>query len=366
MAIREGRWDCPTCGVTGLLGRDRDCQNCGAPRPEGIRFYLPENAAAVQAAEQIAIAKAGADWICDYCGASNRAPEPACVECGAPPGEKRQAVKTYPQPPTSTPQASPSTPQAPTQSRRDRAKSPRSTNLLIRFHQRLGVLRWAFWSGLVSVILVVVIGLLPMQIDATVSQLSWQRSIAVERLTTFTETGWDVPAGGRVLSQQEAIRSYEQVLEGYETRTREVSEQVQVGSESYTCGTVDLGNGYFEDKICTRPVYETRTHTETYEEPIYRDEPVYDTEYTYEIDRWVVNRTPTVSGLDQNPQWPLLELGAQEREGDRTATYTILFQGDNGRDYPVTLDLDTWSQFEPGDAQPLKVTRFGGASLPDE
>jgi hypothetical protein len=358
MAIREGRWDCPTCGVQGLLGRDRECNGCGAPRPEGIQFYLPSNAAAVTEAAQVAIAKAGADWICDYCGASNRAPEPECVECGAPQGEKRQAVKTYAaDPPTSTiPTAAPPSLQPPRPSR-----SPRKAK------KRIGLWGWALLSAAVSVIIVAVLWIWPMQIDATVTQMSWQRSIEVERLTTFTETDWDVPAGGRVIRQQEAIRSYEQVLEGYETRTREVSEQVEVGTESYTCGTVDLGNGYFEDQTCTRPVYETQTHTETYEEPIYRDEPVYDTEYTYEIDRWVVDRTPTVTGVDQPPQWPMLELGDQEREGDRTATYTIMFQGENGRDYTVTLDdLDTWSSFEPGAAHPLQVNRFGGASLPDE
>lgn len=345
MAIREGRWDCPTCGTRGLLGRDTKCQNCGATRPEGIKFYLPENAPKVTNPDQLATAKAGADWICDYCGSSNRAVAPTCSNCGAPQGEKRQAVQAHP-----LPNADP----APSSPAKSHPKKPR---------RKLGCLGWGF---LATVVALIIFWFQPQQIDATVTQTHWQRSIEIEQLTTVTESDWSVPDGGHLLSQQEAIHHYERILEGHETRTREVSEEVAVGSESYVCGTVDLGNGFFEDQMCDRTIYETRTRTETYNEPIYRDEPVYQTQYTYEIDRWFAHRMDQTDGQDLNPYWPTIELGPKEREGVRRETYTAYFDGENGESYQIKMPLKTWVAFEVGSQHRIVVNRAGDAWLPDE
>lgn len=83
MAIREGRWDCPSCGSKAVLGRHVDCPGCGKPRPAGTRFYLTADAPVVTDAAQLAEAKAGADWICGHCGASTRATQTDCGGCGA-------------------------------------------------------------------------------------------------------------------------------------------------------------------------------------------------------------------------------------------------------------------------------------------
>ena len=83
MAIREGRWDCPTCGQVGNLGRDQVCPSCGAPRSKDVRFYLPGDVPVVTDAAQLAQAKAGVDWLCQFCGSSNSAAVVACTQCGA-------------------------------------------------------------------------------------------------------------------------------------------------------------------------------------------------------------------------------------------------------------------------------------------
>jgi len=87
MAIREGRWDCPSCGAVAQLGRHVYCTACGAPRPQEVRFYLPEDAEAVTDAGQLAQGSAGPDWICEHCGGSARATDRECPGCGAPRGE---------------------------------------------------------------------------------------------------------------------------------------------------------------------------------------------------------------------------------------------------------------------------------------
>ncbi|HYJ79020.1 MAG TPA: hypothetical protein VEW03_05440, partial [Longimicrobiaceae bacterium] len=96
MAIREGCWDCPTCAAAAQRGRDVNCTQCGSPRPEGVRFYLPDDAAEVSDAEALARARAGADWVCLHCAGSARATDEACPGCGAPRGSSpTQEAREY-------------------------------------------------------------------------------------------------------------------------------------------------------------------------------------------------------------------------------------------------------------------------------
>ena len=86
MAIREGLWDCQYCGAQGIPGREKVCPNCARSRPEGTKFYLPEDRAAapvITDEKLIQQAKAGADWICEYCSSSNPAELTVCRHCGA-------------------------------------------------------------------------------------------------------------------------------------------------------------------------------------------------------------------------------------------------------------------------------------------
>src|SRR3989344_3085804 len=82
-AKREGRWDCESCGKVGNLGRNRTCESCGKPRPENVKFYLPENAPAVTDPELLKQAEAGADWYCLHCDAGNSNADTTCKQCGA-------------------------------------------------------------------------------------------------------------------------------------------------------------------------------------------------------------------------------------------------------------------------------------------
>lgn len=353
MAIHEGRWDCPSCQTQGLLGRDRECNQCGAPRPEGVRFYLPKDAQPVKNPAQIAVAKAGADWICEYCGSSNRTTQSQCVECGAPQSQVTQAVRDYRL--NEVPRSGERTPSQPVSISLppvSRLQSPPPRRKL----------------GAIGICLAIAIGIgvflfQPISLDATVSGLSWERTVKIERLTTVTESDWSVPTGGRILSQEEEIRRYEQVIDRYETRTRDVSEQVQVGTESYVCGTRDLGNGFFEDKTCTRAIYETRTRTETYEEPIYRDEPVYDTKYTYEIDKWLPDREAVATGEEKSAYWPEFTLETDEREAQRTEKYQVRFLDEKGKTYTLKMEEETWNGFAVGESRELKVNRLGRVKL---
>lgn len=353
MAVREARWDCQYCGTKGDLGRYKACQNCGRSRPGGTKFYLPsEEEAAILDAHLLELAKAGQDWVCEYCGSSNHSEALTCHYCGAFREEATpvQEVKEYEvgAAPDSGNMTFEENPERPT-SQLESTEKKRNIPLLI--------------VGGVLAALVIICGLIiagfilfgGKDVDASISGFQWERSINVEAFQTMTEEDWSVPSGGRVQSERREIHHYDQVLDHYETLQREI--QVQVGQQTYVCGQSDLGNGFFEDIECTDPIYETQL--ESYEEAVYREEPVYDTLYVYEIDRWNVVRAESSSGRDHNALWPLLDLGNIEREGDRTDSYTIYFIDGDGEEFSIELDLDEWEDYEMGQGVILKLDAFG-------
>ncbi|HWK90536.1 MAG TPA: hypothetical protein VNP72_11175 [Longimicrobium sp.] len=352
MAIREGRWDCPTCGTVGLLGRQLNCTSCGDPRPEGVRFYLPEDAPEVTDASRLAAARAGADWLCEHCGASARALQPHCPGCGAERGGSAvHQARDYDL--DGIPRSADDEPEeevrplaavsAPARPRRGFRKR------WVAIAAAVGGMVW--WNQ-------------PKDVEAVVAGREWERAVEVQEYRTVREEGWDVPTGGRRLRSFRAVRDYRRVLDHYETRTRQVSDRVQVGTRSYTCGSRDLGNGNFEDRTCTEPEYETRYRTETYEEPVYRREPIYDTRYAYEIERWLPDDTARAAGQGaREPAWPEVKFGAKEREGARIERYVLELEDSEGNTYETEVPLTQFTRYTSGAPIKLRVQRSGKVEI---
>ncbi|NJL04591.1 MAG: hypothetical protein HC911_06715 [Chloroflexaceae bacterium] len=346
-AVREGRWDCRYCGSKGVRGRDIACPACGHVRDKEVRFYLPEEADEVLDAALLQRAKAGVDWLCAFCGTSNVATAEQCRQCGASKAEsnQHQAEKTYTldQVPRSAKAPKPTPAPAPPPSKSGGCGSVVAiAAVLLLFFVGLGA--WLLW---------------PRSSEMAITGYSWERTIAIEELQTVTEEGWEIPAGGRRLSERQAVYGYNQVLTGYETRTRNVSEQVQVGTETYTCGQRDLGNGFFEEVQCDRPVYETRTRSETYEEPIYQAVPIMRTSYTYEIDRWRVVTTRRVGGSNRRAEWPTLNLRDNQRAGTRTEQYIVVLEDGNRRRYELEVSQAQWEALREGQRVEVQTDAFG-------
>lgn len=140
-----------------------------------------------------------------------------------------------------------------------------------------------------------------------------ERVISIEDYKTVEESGWSLPSNARLQNSNTEIRTYNKVFDHYETRTRQISEQVLDHYETRVTGTRDLGNGYFEEITTQVPIYRTEYRTETYQEPVYRNEPVYDTKYYYEIEKWVVTRSVKTSGNDKEATWGDVVLVGKER-----------------------------------------------------
>lgn len=299
MAVKEGKWRCPSCDAVNP-GREMKCASCGNVRGEDVEFFLEEDAAEVTDEALLNRAAAGADWHCDFCGTDNRAGTEKCRQCGAPAeGMRRRQGKIQ-----ATGPAKPATPPAPVK------KSP------MRIFIPLAVIAAA-------VILFLVFGR-GKEDSLRLESGEWSRSISVEQQEWVEKEDWE----DQVPSKGEIIRTWE------EQRT---TEKIQVGTKQVKTGTKDMGNGFFEDVYEERPVYEERA--------------VMDTKAKYRILEWEVYRTVEADGgLDDRPQWPDPDLSGGDREGRRSESATLYFRSTNpeneGKTYSYDLKPEEMLQFK--------------------
>ena len=348
MAVRVGRWDCTSCGTKGIYGPETRCPNCGAPRPQDVRFYLPDDAEVLADAESLRKAQAGADWICGHCRTQNKATETRCHACDNPRDDSSEDValeeRTY------------GLDEVPTDSFAPKRTLHPDEVAARRPPRRRSPFRWVLFAGLALLAGYLLLRTFPRTITVTVEQFAWERQIQMLHHEAVQKEAWSVPSGAFEVSSFQAVRSYNKVLRGYETRTRTV--RVQVGEERYVCGKIDKGNGYFVDKYCTRPVYENRQ--ETYEEPIYDQVPVYDTKYRFKVMEWVTHEKNLLktSGKDHEARWPDLTRYQGQRdwkEGPKAATYSIVVREDDGDTHRETVGPRFWEGLSQG--QGLRAKR---------
>ncbi len=314
MAVREGKWRCPYCsGVN--RGSALACGGCGATRDKDVTFFLEEDAEEVTDEGRLARARAGADWLCNFCGDSNTPDRDHCRNCGAEKGTApSRAVREVPL----------ASPLPPPSARTEAARpSPR------RFHP---VVAGVLLALVALVVLAAYLGLRRTEETLTVAGFEWERHVAVESWRTVREQAWEgsVPAGARVVSRRPEVHH---------------TDHERVGTRRVKSGHRDLGNGFFED------VYR--------DEPIYRDRPVYRTRVTYDVERWMPDRTVRASGQDHAARWPDPALRTGEREASRGEKLVVVLSG--RKTYRMELPEARWAALQPG--QSLSAMIRGGRSV---
>lgn len=329
-----------------------------------VKVKLPENPVAITDLAEIEKAKALPDWNCDYCQGDNDDPDKFCTNCGAERGSKVRTVKEYtesevprgkerlseadeyaiPQTMFSEVQEKPSAPAAnisPFPAKKDH--SLRNFSLFF-----LGVAAILIWLGyfLFST----------KEISLTVAETTWERIVYIEESKEVVEEDWDVPSHASVIKSWRAVHHEEDVFDHY--NPVKVSYQKQTGTKDRVCGKTDLGTGYFKDKICKDPVYETRYRTE--KEKVYRKEPVYQTKYRFKIDRWFdVKSPPRSAGQGKSPHWPHFKLARNQRERTRSEVYTVAFRDKTGKLYSKPQTFEDWKKYQVGKAVQARINMLG-------
>ena len=345
--IIEGLWDCPYCGQKGIGGLTKSCPNCAHPQDAGTKFYLGEKKEAMDAEKAKEYGK-GADWTCAFCGSLNRYSSTNCNNCGAQREDssgdyfenrrKEQAAQAPPAPPP----------------------QPRKKRKL-----------WPLLLAVIAVIAVVFLVTRPKDKATTVTDKTWQRAIEVEALTAVREQSWArAPENARNVTSRQAIRTYEQVLDHYEEEAYDVPYDVLDGYDTYT-EYEDNGDGTYTEVEREEPRYRTEYRTEYRTVPVYRQEPVYDTLYEYDIDKWVHSRTEKAGGscyeprseliragewsVEAEPYWPDTRLGGSERENGRSEEYVLYFTDAKGRSYSTRVTQDLWNKYSRDQGVELEV-----------
>lgn len=378
-------WHCDACGNI-IRGDSRTCPCCGSPIPNDVHYLMPDSLEVIkaQAEHRILIGnpvtrtaetytdndsiKADVvpeelesddpNWNCNYCGYQNYYNDLTCQGCGAPRAESKADYFGNDFNNNNTVSGNHSELAQPNTVTTTDSKTSRFKTFNKQKVFRIGVI------GIVFACLLWIF--LPITRTATITGFSWKRTIAVETFTECHESGWTVPSGAHITKEKSEIHHYDKVLDHYETKTKRVAHREQDG---YTTTYKDLGNG--QSKVVKTPKYKTVYKTETYKEPVYRQEPVYKTKYYYDIGRWKETSTLCTAGVDQQPYWHDTDLPSyvdnpkydDQKLGDRYEEYSVRIKDDKGKNQLVNYSYDDWKKLEIGSKIQYKTFRFSHKPL---
>ena len=323
--IVVGCWDCDYCGADRISGEIKICPNCGKPRGKDVTFYMAGPKNYVEDPDKI---NKNPDWVCPYCQTLNPDDNKFCSACGS---AREESDTNYFE--------SKEKDREREEKREEDRRKAEGTDLAARASGRS---RLPLILILLAIFGLMVFAFMPKTRKMHVDSRTWERSVSIERYQEVRESSWNLPDGAWDVTSRDEVYTYNHVLDHYETRTREVSEQVLDGYDT-EIEYRDLGNGYYEEIEHQVPRYRTEYHTETYQEPVYVDIPVFAKKYYYSIMKWLYDRDEVTSGADNEPYYAELNLPDNERESGRSEQYWIL-SGD--KRYRVNYDL--WKQIKTG------------------
>ncbi len=374
--IVEGLWDCQFCDTKGIRGSVRECPGCGKPRGDNVKFYLPSdysNQKSVNLSEKEKLP----DWQCAYCGSYNKATDLKCSRCEAPRDGKdyfelHKEVKesTYSENHVNTnwkcPYCGTENPQGVLicqncGGEKGKDKAPDTKNGSAGFWDNI----WPPKNLKLLIILIPVVIFLiilflgSIKHDFVAEGFKWETKVDIEEFKTVEESDWYLPDGARLLYTREEIHHYSKNDTGISQEADEslceateiASNAEKVNQTAYEAGynpfiykvyADDLGNGYFEVDDGGSDYSNDSGGTDT-------SEPVYQTKYYYEIDKWVVTRDVRSSGEDKEPYEPEIELGENERKGNVTVTYMVYASKDGKKAEYYEIDEDSFYRLSVGD-----------------
>jgi len=418
--IEELTWKCGDCRTEGILGRFKECPNCGSPREKGEMNMSENEAGVVKDPVLLDLFTGGADWFCTHCSAGNRGDRDRCLACGAPRyGEAKEnhpafptdhvgkaagfdgqdqrmdsappmddelapmenlppqqpKVKINPAPPPEPPvDDEPIVPQP--------TFSPKALGIMGAIF--LILVAFAVWASRTH------------KETATIEALRWERTAVIESWTPYKVESWrhatteraETPpvngvgerAGMTLLSCRK--KHYEDrhyvcgtMQESYECGKNEPYSATCTDTESYNCGKTckDNGNGSrtCRTKRCSRTVSKSctkykyvskkceRTVPKTCTEPIYRDYCEYQTQKWEQTDRRVA------TGVKPDlVHYPRVELGPNQRQHRSGAQWMDMRYSDGRTTF--TVSEAQYDAHRVGEKITINVNNLGGVTSFDE
>lgn len=311
-------WDCSSCGTTGLLGRsNRFCPHCGAPQDQTKRYFPPEGTDIRVTGGYV---YEGVDKMCPSCTTPNGGAADFCKSCGTPLSDVARSV---------------------------REKSGvvgigAVAAIVVEPAKSPSKLKWIIAAAMLLIVAFVVVSMLwKRDVQVRVAGHTWRRDIGIEQLSAQPGSAWcdSVPGDAYGVSRSREVRSQRKIPDG----------------ETCTTTRESRGDGsYVNKQECT---------------PKYREEPIYDDKCRFVVNRWHQQRavSSTGAGTTPAPSWPRLPslrtgncLGC-EREGARTATYTLSLQSAK-ETLSCSYDEARWAAIVDSTVLPIKVRMVTGGA----
>ncbi len=340
----ELEWTCPNCN-TRNKGSQKTCTGCGSAQPENVEFHAPADQELVADEKKIEQAEAGPDIHCAYCGARNPGGTAICINCGADlsQGSQRQTgrvigafkqtqpqVMNCPACGASNPVANLKCSQCGSPLHPAQTPSPETIPSASNPSRKFPV--WIPILGVAGIGIILFLVLLFQQKDASasVTQRLWTRSVEIQQFGPVQHEEWrsNLPASAAVLSCQQEHRS---------TSNEPVAGAREVCGTPYT---VDNGTGYGE--VVTDCVYQ-----------------IYEDYCKYQVDEWSNLKEISVNGQNDAPAWPSPALEQNQRQGDPSEQYQVIFEVNGEQKTFTTSDIEIYNQAEIGSQWDLTLNGLG-------
>ena len=182
-------------------------------------------------------------------------------------------------------------------------------------------------------------------VTTTVTYIGWDTAIQVQRYQTNNHGDWYVPNGGRVTNSYTKQRGTVRVLDHYE-RNRHTRSGGYTGTGKNRRSLPDV-------------VYYTS-------DPVYRNDPVYDTWYEYDLDEWTFIEPLRAKGTGHEWYMPDTSDGTyndipqigNKRLGMPMTHFFIVFHGDK-QDYTADMPEDRWKMHAMGGRYDITLNWLG-------
>ena len=338
-------WTCKRCGSKNP-GTTKICASCGNVMSATDKFELPAQQELIKDEAVIAMAERGPDVTCQYCGARNAADAKNCSQCSADltgaaarqSGEVLGAFSVEKKPDVKCPycgELNPATALKCSKCAGSLALRPIDQSAPQRPVAPAKQNRLPIFIGIgVAVVALVVCGLLffrTTDTSAAVKGVQWQRAIGILEERPVPHQTWrdQIPSGVTVGACELKVRS--------------TQDQAAPNAEKI-CGTpysVDTGTG--AGKVVQDCQYQVKGDW-----------------CAYTQQEWTVVDSVVTKGADTNPAWPVVNLRADQREGDRQEAYVVLFSS-AGKEYQLSVaSAEDLAKYVVGSRWKLKVNALGG------
>lgn len=398
-------WNCDSCDAVNS-GKRKSCSSCGNSR-ESLELQKAESSIKRSAsgkilsgteasgAEEQRAAAVGPDWFCSSCQASNAADAANCKTCAGPrvrsddnphlgsnfddflvedglleevetnarKKREEQTARIWEEV-----QREPSRQEQPLFS----ASKPKNillTGLLCVSLSGLGIagiygVWWAFQTH---------------QDNGHVTDLHWSQTVHRDNWQPATKEDWQanlslqsmkLPVGGQgeiagcdnIRNCQSRYHHTRHYVCGSDRVCRDATRQVRTGESCHeVCRSVSNHNGSVHESCYDdcEPTYRTEHYQDCHQEDRYCDQEIYQPWCQYDTWQWVNVDNQTLTGADDQPQWPQLEGGALDRLR-READYRVdVAYTDAGQQYTTHMSPGTEQEFRSWHLQqPAAVTVY--------